>query len=115
MADPLRFVRNRAVIATTSVFVGAAIAGPIAYAAIPNSNTKVISACYSKTSGALRVIDKQSGKTCTTSEKLIEWNQKGPKAVLYHQVQEVQGPLPRSFTFTGVPAGRTEVRVEGSG
>jgi hypothetical protein len=52
----------------------------IASAVIPNSSTGVISACY-KTSGtplgALRVIDRQAGKTCAAGERLIEWKGSG--------------------------------------
>src|SRR4051812_17999087 len=53
--------------------VGAAAAD----AAIPNSSTKVISACYATSNGALRVIDRQAGATCTASERLLEFNQRG--------------------------------------
>jgi hypothetical protein len=39
----------------------------------------VISACYSKTTGALRVIDKDKGQKCTTrTETPLSWSQKGP-------------------------------------
>ena len=61
----------------TSALVGAAVAaivvsGSLAIAAIPHSTTKVITGCYLKTSGTLRVIDKQANKTCKTTE--IELN-----------------------------------------
>src|SRR4051794_15572800 len=51
--------------------------GAIAQAAIPNSSTKVISTCYATSNGALRVIDRQAGGACTSSERLLEFNQKG--------------------------------------
>src|SRR3954452_7462727 len=55
-----------------------ALAGAaIAHAAIPNSSSKVISTCYSTSNGALRVIDRQAGAACTSTEKLLEFNQKG--------------------------------------
>src|SRR3954465_7581361 len=55
-----------------------ALAGAaIAHAAIPNSSSKVISTCYSTSNGALRVIDRQAGAGCTSTEKLLEFNQKG--------------------------------------
>ena len=56
--------------------VGALIAlGGIAYATIPDVSG-LISACYSSTSGALRVID--SAAKCSAAERAISWNQTGP-------------------------------------
>jgi hypothetical protein len=56
------------------------VGGGLAYAAIPNSTTGVITGCY-VTSGAnagkLRVIDAQGGAVCNTSETSLRWNQKG--------------------------------------
>ena len=51
----------------------------VAYAAIPHSSTGVISGCYGKTTGILRVIDAQAGKHCLSFETPISWNQKGLK------------------------------------
>ncbi len=51
----------------------------VAYAAIPNSTTGVISACYDKNNGRLSVIDAEAGETCKNSETLLTWNQKGIK------------------------------------
>ena len=53
------------------------ISGSFAIAAIPDSATKVITGCYSKTSGALVIIDKQGGRTCTTSQIELSWAQQG--------------------------------------
>jgi hypothetical protein len=53
-----------------------AVAGGVAYAAIPDSHG-VIHACYSKKLGVLRVIDSEAGKTCLPGEKALTWNQKG--------------------------------------
>ena len=66
----------------TSALVGAAVAtivvsGSLAIAAIPNSTSKVITGCYLKTSGTLRVIDKQANKACKTTEIELSWNQQG--------------------------------------
>jgi len=58
-----------------------ALAGGVAYATIPNSTTAVISGCYGKTTGLLRVIDAQAGKTCTSLEVPISWNQQGPSGI----------------------------------
>ena len=56
--------------------VGALIAlGGIAYATIPDVSG-LISACYSSTSGALRVID--SAAKCSAAERALSWNQTGP-------------------------------------
>src|SRR3954452_4806789 len=68
----LRRVRLPLLLAAVAQAVGA-----LAQAAIPNSSTKVISTCYATSNGALRVIDRQAGATCTSSEKLLEFNQKG--------------------------------------
>ena len=69
----------------TSALVGAAVAtivvsGSFAIAAIPDSTTKVITVCYTKTSGALRLIDKQAKATCNTKTEIeLSWNQQGVK------------------------------------
>jgi hypothetical protein len=39
----------------------------------------VISGCYEKRTGVLRVIDAEAGKTCTQWETPISWSQQGPK------------------------------------
>src|SRR5207237_1109993 len=58
--------------------VGTLIAlGGIAYATIPDLSG-LISACYSGTSGALRVIDITAGQKCSATEKTLSWNQTGP-------------------------------------
>src|SRR3954462_3109216 len=57
--------------------VVALAAGALAQAAIPNSSTKMISTCYATSNGAMRVIDRQAGASCTASEKLLEFNQIG--------------------------------------
>src|SRR5207302_10373722 len=58
--------------------VGTLIAlGGIAYATIPDVSG-LISACYSGTSGALRVIDIGAGQKCSATEKTLSWNQAGP-------------------------------------
>jgi hypothetical protein len=50
----------------------------IAYAAIPGASG-VISGCYEKRTGLLRVIDTQAGAKCLSFETPITWNQRGPK------------------------------------
>jgi len=56
--------------------VGALIAlSGIAYATIPDISG-LISACYSSTSGALRVID--SAAKCSAAGKALSWNRPAP-------------------------------------
>ena len=53
--------------------------GGIAFAAIPDSKGE-ISACYDRTTGALRVIDVEAGTTCLASEVPLSWNRTGAQA-----------------------------------
>jgi hypothetical protein len=64
--------------------------GGVATAAIPGSNG-VVKACYSKSTGSLRVID--SGKSCSRKrEKTLSINQKGPAGSPGPQgIQGIQG------------------------
>jgi hypothetical protein len=50
--------------------------GGVAFAAIPSSDG-VLTGCYSKTTGQLRLIDAEAGATCAKYEKLVTWNQAG--------------------------------------
>jgi hypothetical protein len=54
------------------------VAAASAWAAIPGANG-VISACYVKNVGLLRVIDADAGKKCTQLETPLAWNSHGPK------------------------------------
>jgi hypothetical protein len=67
--------RSWLAILTTAIVV---TGGALAFGAIPSSGTKVYTGCYNTSTGALRVIDKQAGATCTASENEIQWNQTGP-------------------------------------
>ena len=62
-------------VATLALAVGAGVA----YATIPASGSGVISGCYEKRLGILRVIDAEAGRTCTQYETPISWNQGGPE------------------------------------
>jgi hypothetical protein len=67
---------------TTGFVAGVAIAalltgGGVALASIPSLSTGNFTGCVSKTSGALRVIDSQAGKRCTTKETTITWAKGG--------------------------------------
>jgi hypothetical protein len=59
----------------------------LALAAIPDSNTGVITGCHNQLTGVLRVIDAQAGAKCLLGEKQLTWNQTGPQGP-----QGVQGP-----------------------
>jgi hypothetical protein len=67
----------------------ALIVGTVALAAIPGLGG-VITGCYNKSSGALRVIDAQAvpPQTCTNKETQLTWNQTGPQGP-----QGPQGPI----------------------
>ena len=54
-----------------------AVAGGVAYAAIPGPDG-VIHGCYQKQVGNLRVIDPTTGRKCRPSELPITWSQTGP-------------------------------------
>lgn len=47
---------------------------PLALAAIPSSSTGSFTACVNKTSGAVRIIDYQAGKRCTSRERKVSWS-----------------------------------------
>lgn len=86
-------------IAFTSIVVGAAVLGSVAYAAVPDSSG-VIHGCYAKSgggsggsgtsggaggtsagtgTGTLRVIDPSLGQKCAAGEAGVDWSQTGPK------------------------------------
>lgn len=61
-----------------AVVVFGALTASIAYASIPDG-AGVIHGCYSKISGALRVIDTAKGQKCSGTELALTWSQTGPK------------------------------------
>jgi hypothetical protein len=63
---------------------GLALSAGIAYAAIPSGG--VISGCYLKSGGTLRVLD-PSATSCKSGETSLQWNQVGPAGP-----QGIQGP-----------------------
>ncbi len=69
-----RLVRRLLFVGSVLV-VGGAVAG-IAFATIPSGG--VISGCYGKSGGSLRVIDAAS-TSCKNNEISLDWNQQGPK------------------------------------
>ena len=69
---------RRALVLSVATLALAAGAG-VAHAMIPASGSGVISGCYEKRTGILRVIDAEAGKKCTPYETPISWNQGGPQ------------------------------------
>jgi hypothetical protein len=64
---------------TTGFVAGVAVAamlagGGIALAAMPSTANGMFTGCALKTTGALRVVDAQAGKRCTTKERTISWS-----------------------------------------
>jgi hypothetical protein len=75
-----RNVRHMVVV-NVSVAIAAALAtGGIAYAASP-SPSNVITGCYGKSTGTLRVLNVRAGRNCSSSEKMVQWNQTGPRGL----------------------------------
>ncbi len=67
------------VLVNLGVALAAALATTgIAYAANP-APSNVISGCYGKSTGYLRVLNVRAGKNCNPSEKAIQWDQSGPR------------------------------------
>jgi hypothetical protein len=72
----------------------ALLLGTAALAAIPGAGG-LITGCYNRTSGALRVIDAQAvpAQKCTTKETQLTWNQTGPQGLTGPQgTPGLQGP-----------------------
>lgn len=67
----------RFVYLVAGLIFGALLVGGVAVAAIPSTTTNLITACVSKQSGAVRIIDYQAGKRCTLKERTVSWNQRG--------------------------------------
>ena len=80
----------------------------MALAAIPSSSG-VISSCYEKKAGALRVIDAQAGAVCKSTELALAWNQVGPAGLKAPQArQDHAGPSgPAGPKGPSGPAGGT--------
>ena len=70
--------RSKIATALGSVLLLAGVGAGVSYAAIPDSGTGVISGCYSTVTGAVKVIDAQSGQSCGLLQKPLNWNQTGP-------------------------------------
>jgi len=62
------------------------LSASIVFAAIPSADG-LINGCYSKKTGALRLVD---GKKCKKSERSVSWNKRGPQGP--RGLQGAQGP-----------------------
>lgn len=87
-------VRKRWLAAVAVVVAVIGLGSAVANAAIPNSSTGLINACYNTGNGALRVIDTQIGETCRGVEQPINWPSSGSRATSWHTQASV--PLPRT-------------------
>ena len=68
-------VRTPARLVLTFAAAGTVLAGGAAVAAPPGTDT-VITGCYDRTQGSLRIVD--AGTTCRQTENRITWNEQGP-------------------------------------
>ena len=67
---------HKRVTAAATAIVALLVCGGVALATIPGSDG-VIRGCYSKSGGALRIVD-SSQTTCPNGEATLAWNQTGP-------------------------------------
>jgi hypothetical protein len=79
---------SRRVVTLTAALGALAASVGVATATIPGSDG-VISGCYNKTDGTLRVID-TAGQHCKTTETPLAWNLRGPQGL--PGSQGAQGP-----------------------
>jgi hypothetical protein len=56
------------------IATGTVLGGGVALAAIPSTSTGQYTACVLKTTGAVRIINYQAGKRCTTRETTVSWS-----------------------------------------
>lgn len=102
---------RRGTLAFAALSAGIIVGGvSVSIAAIPDSNTGVISACLTTRNGSIRVIDHQAGRRCSAGEVLLTWNQKGQPGAIGAQgatgPQGIQGPAgPAGATGPQGPAG----------
>ncbi len=77
---------------------------------IPDSTTGVITACMVKKTGAVRFINAQVGKMCTSKEKKVTFTKTGPTgATGATGAQGVQGPIGPSSAIVKVNAAAVNI------
>jgi len=57
------------------------VSAGVAYASVPSQSDGTITGCFSRSGGALRIIDREAGQTCKSGEMQITWNQVGPQGI----------------------------------
>lgn len=109
----LNRLRPSPALAVAIVALVVAVSG-VAYATIPSSG--VISGCYSKLTGALRVINAPT-QTCSKSQVPIVWNQTGPSGVssynVVQQTVEVPNNGPSMATVADLQCDSGQVALSG--
>ncbi|GAB4013064.1 hypothetical protein [Nocardioides ultimimeridianus] len=66
--------RRTAVLGAVSATLLAIAGTTAALATVPSSSTGTITGCVNKTTAAVRIIDAQAGKKCTTNETTVNWS-----------------------------------------
>jgi hypothetical protein len=85
---PSALFRRRWLVA---ILAGALVAtGGLAYAAVPDAGG-VIHSCYTKSSGAWRVIDTATGQACKSNEAALDLYSKGGADALFLDQAEANG------------------------
>jgi hypothetical protein len=95
-----------AVIFVPLLVVGTALAG------IPGANG-VITGCYNKANGQLRVIDADAGATCRTNEQTLTWSQTGPQGLPGLQGEPGPQGVPGPQGIPGLPGPQGEPGPQG--
>jgi hypothetical protein len=74
----MRMLNRKVAVTAAAVVVVALCAQGFASAAIPDSITGTITACFHGKSGNLRVIDLEGGEQCSRQEQQLQWDKEGP-------------------------------------
>lgn len=100
------FSRKLVAVGLSSLVVGIGATVGV-FAAIPDSNTKLITACRNNFSGALKAIDAQSGASCGLFETSLVWSgdltspsSGGSKTAVFHATPDTSDP---DFTYVYNP------------
>lgn len=83
------------VVGMASLFIALFCVITVTKAAIPDSETKMISACRDNTSGSLKVIDAENSATCSGSETLLTWG--GERTAVMHVSNDSTSSYPFEY------------------
>ncbi len=75
-ADTRCVPRRRLILAGAAALATVGVSG-FAVGAIPDTDTGVVSGCYARATGVLRVVDGERGARCGRGERSISWNRRG--------------------------------------